>query len=706
MRGTYFKSGLIPAARTLVGLAFVLLAACGGGGGGTSAPQSDSGTGGGSTSPPPSSTFDPPMIGDFYPAAAAVGETVQIDGLKFATTAGGNTVTINGAPATVVSASFGSLVVTVPAGATSGRIRVTTSGGSSSLQRDFGVLTGSTPGVAWTTRHNGPDMGTYSGLGDIAWNGTTYVAIGEGISTSTDLVRWTVRDAFANMNAVIWDGSQFVAVGSFNISRSPDGLTWTDATVPGSANLNDVARSPERLVAVGTWGKILTSDDNGATWAPQQAPTNSNLTSVAWSGSTFVAVTDEGKVLTSADGIAWTMHAPGATWITALGAHGAALVAFDNNGTAYVSSDSGQQWTSYANAGVDPHSSLHYQDNQWVAVSMYNTATSIDGRTWIAAPAQAYQGFRGERAIRTGTGYVFAGSMGGDAAAVASSPDGISWTIRSSQIDLDAMARAPDGRIVAVGSDHTMVSTDGLHWEFGFNQSRKFHSVAWSPSLDAFVAVTQYSANYDIAISRDGKTWSMVDGYVPGAGTISASPSLLLIGQTYSNGDILTSADGATWTTRSNPTGQTLRQIFWTGSRFVGVGDAGAIVTSEDGATWTQRSSGTAEGLRGVNASPSMLVAVGNNGAIVTSVDGGISWTVRSGNGNFLERVVWTGAEFVAVGGIGDVVRSTDGVNWTTQANPYMRVPEMAEPFHLNDMVWTGSRLVVVGSEGLIATSP
>ena len=81
-----------------------------------------------------------PKIADLTPAAAAVGDTVIISGEHFAPTASANAVKFNGIPTTVSAASETSLTVSVPAGAHSGPVTVSTSEGSGSSPQDFLVL--------------------------------------------------------------------------------------------------------------------------------------------------------------------------------------------------------------------------------------------------------------------------------------------------------------------------------------------------------------------------------------------------------------------------------------------------------------------------------------------------------------------------------------------------------------------------------------
>ncbi|MBO0934272.1 IPT/TIG domain-containing protein [Fibrella aquatilis] len=67
-------------------------------------------------------------IASIDPATAPVGSTIAINGTNFNTSPGSNTVSIGGITATIVSASATRLVVTVPTGAQTGAIAVTTGG--------------------------------------------------------------------------------------------------------------------------------------------------------------------------------------------------------------------------------------------------------------------------------------------------------------------------------------------------------------------------------------------------------------------------------------------------------------------------------------------------------------------------------------------------------------------------------------------------
>ncbi|MEI6861142.1 MAG: immunoglobulin domain-containing protein [Verrucomicrobiota bacterium] len=79
-------------------------------------------------------------------------------------------------------------------------------------------------------------------LQDVAWNGSLYIAVGNAgtILTSTDGLSWVPRNSgtAANLLAVVWDGAQWVVVGTLPATGtsgespsitliSPDGVNWS-----------------------------------------------------------------------------------------------------------------------------------------------------------------------------------------------------------------------------------------------------------------------------------------------------------------------------------------------------------------------------------------------------------------------------------------------------------------------------------------------
>ena len=92
----------------------------------------------------------------FNPSKGAVGDTVTIFGTGFSTTPSQNTVSFNGTAATVSSSTANQIIVTVPAGATTGTLSVTSPAGSAVSSSVFTVtnatgaptISGFTPAIA------------------------------------------------------------------------------------------------------------------------------------------------------------------------------------------------------------------------------------------------------------------------------------------------------------------------------------------------------------------------------------------------------------------------------------------------------------------------------------------------------------------------------------------------------------------------------
>jgi YD repeat-containing protein len=93
----------------------------------------------------------------FTPGSGPIGATVTISGTGFSPTANENTVTFNGVAATITSATPTQLVTSVPPGATTGLVGVTSSNGSATSNTNFTVTDGS--GGAPTISSFTPNLG-------------------------------------------------------------------------------------------------------------------------------------------------------------------------------------------------------------------------------------------------------------------------------------------------------------------------------------------------------------------------------------------------------------------------------------------------------------------------------------------------------------------------------------------------------------------
>lgn len=277
-------------------------------------------------------------------------------------------------------------------------------------------------------------------------------------------------------------------------------------------------------------------------------------------------------------------------------------------------------------------------------------STSADGITWTGQTS----GF-GASDINSAVwspGLSLWVAVGG-AGKLATSPDSVTWTQRTSGFssveDIVDVAWSPELNLfVAVGgkpsntpagppNSRVATSPDGITWTMRASASGygvALTRVAWSPALSLFVIAGGGAA---FATSPDGITWTQrTSGF--GASPIGAlawSPTLsLFVIAGGGGGKLATSPNGITWTMRTSGTTKTFFDMTWSNELglFVGVGTQGLISTSPDGIAWTLRSSFiVSASISGVawHAGAGLFVAGGSDGYLISSPDG-ITWTQQT----------------------------------------------------------------------------
>jgi glucose/arabinose dehydrogenase len=194
------------------------------------------------SAPPPG-----PSISSLSPASGGIGAAVTIAGSNFGSSQGSSTVTFNGTPATPTSWNATSIVVTVPAGATTGSVVVTV-GGQASSGVAFTVSTGTSgggplsngrigwwgpfqPGVAPTNNVAGQPNGLFVGSPTFTSDGggafkstaTGYLSVPDGGAGGVYDWRsgaWSVQIDFMMPSSPVWNGNGslvLVSKGSFNL---------------------------------------------------------------------------------------------------------------------------------------------------------------------------------------------------------------------------------------------------------------------------------------------------------------------------------------------------------------------------------------------------------------------------------------------------------------------------------------------------------
>jgi len=314
--------------------------------------------------------------------------------------------------------------------------------------------------------------------------------------------------------------------------------------------------------------------------------------------------------------------------------------------------------------------------------------TSPDSVTWTVRSSGTSAALTG--IVWTGSQFVVVG----DGGLIRTSTDGLVWTARTSGTTKNLKAIAWTGTsLVAVGDEGTVLtSSTGSTWTARFsNTSEDLKAIVSTGS--GLVAVGELGVTLT---SASGTSWTLA----------SQSPSLTFTSVTRdgsqliacaSNGTLHTSPTGVVWTQRYSSGLNSFQGVGWTGSIAVAVGSGGSIVTSPDGVAWTAVSSGVDQVLYAAVQAGGTTLVVGAAGVLLTSPDGS-SWTNRSQvSSSDLRDVAWTGETIVAVGTQGSVLTSANGTAWTVQSSG------MSDD--LEAVAWKGDGVVAVGENGTILTS-
>ena len=567
---------------------------------------------------------------------------------------------------------------------------------------------------------------TNTGLLSVVWNGTQFVAVGDAgggtdfgiILTSPDGVTWTQQatNTYGVLISIIWSGTQFVAVG-YNIQpiesiilTSPDGVTWTQQAVglfSGAAIFSIAYNGSDQYVALGIdiaagFANLILTSPDGVTWTQQ---TNNQDTyiplSVVYGGGQYMSVGGVGlgsnpnttAVYSSPDGIVWSRQ-----YLLVQGANAIAIGAY---------------------AGA-------YGDNS-IVLNATGSALTGSANTFTVSPIRYDPNVPSLLGPQSGIGLLYYNPLTAEIT-VSTTPD-IPWAnignITNSsgptEIAIGQNVNQPTGLAPGSlnnitigntygGSSYYYVTVGGGVVPLALNSNTGYSN--WTNTFDptfrgVMSSVIWDGIQYVITGYGDGYTYNLVIftssnmtewTEQPVATVINAQgyTSLAYDGTTYVLvgylANIWTSTDLLNWTQQiSLPSSYNLRDIIWTGTQFVTVGDNAngsgdrpevLIYTSPNGITWTQQEIGvfTNSSLYNVIWDGAQFVAVGalpDNGTIgyagiLTSPDG-VNWTQRA-TGLFvdviLKSITYNGSnQYVAVGafysGGSVILTSLDAITWT-----------------------------------------
>ena len=227
---------------------------------------------------------------------------------------------------------------------------------------------------------------------------------------------------------------------------------------------------------------------------------------------------------------------------------------------------------------------------------------------------------------------------------VATSPDGLVWTARStSGLDQswNSVCWSPElGIFCAVASSgavRIMTSSDGVTWTGQTTpEANAWNSVCWSPELYLFCAVASSGTNR-VMVSSNGTSWTAypASSAVSWTSVVWSYENRILLAVASDSATIMYSASGTIWTSGTGvAVGAT--SVCWSSYQglfcVVGTGSVGNYVaTSPDGLTWTARTPATTRNWRSVIWVPEMKTFLATNsdatGNSVMYSFNGITWT-------------------------------------------------------------------------------
>jgi len=275
---------------------------------GTALGLSGCGSSGGSDAPPPPAS---PIITSVSPTSGAVGAAITITGMNFGASAGTSAVKFNGTAATPTSWSATSIVVPVPAGATTGNVVITV-GGTASAGISFTVLatpsiTSLSPasgaaGVAVTIL--GANFGATQGTSTVTFNGTAAVPTSWRATSIVVPVpaAATSGNVVVTVSGVASAGMMFT-VSAVSISPPLAAVVITTQTQQFSASVMAVGGVSWSVDAVpGGNTSVGTISASGLYTPPSTAGTHTvtatSVVNAANSASATIAVTDLAGVFT------------------------------------------------------------------------------------------------------------------------------------------------------------------------------------------------------------------------------------------------------------------------------------------------------------------------------------------------------------------------------------------------------------------------
>lgn len=278
---------------------------------------------------------------------------------------------------------------------------------------------------------------------------------------------------------------------------------------------------------------------------------------------------------------------------------------------------------------------------------------------------------------------------------VATSPDGITWTTRTSgTTDNLNVVEYLNGQFVAAGTAWLGASTDGITWNTKTAPANTNLKSSIAYINGNYVITSNGGSGSAIMYSSDLVSWSATNtsaAYPITNSTAYFSGKFYFCNQ--NNATVAVDLEGAPKISDAVAITGYMASLNGKLFKFPTTGSVGRV--SSDGVTWSNFTCSQAQTPQNQNAT---VAAYGNSiyvatnassGGMQSSADG-ISWTNRTASQP--RAVVFLGGQFLTIGGTlsNNIHTSTDGITWT------LRTPNVSMKAYA--IAYSGSMYVAVGS--------
>lgn len=250
-------------------------------------------------------------------------------------------------------------------------------------------------------------------------------------------------------SAIAYGKDRFAAIPDNGnvIVYSLSGSTWTQVSLPTSGSWSSIAYGNNYWVIISRQGSapgstVLYSNSNLATWKSSNLPAVRNWSKVVYGNGRFIAITTDSNAtaISTDNGANWSAGGvlAGTAW-SSIAYGNNRFVVITSNGTGAAYSTTGTSWTSAVLPTNTTWSGVAYGNGRFVAIASTTgkAAYSLDGITWTSSPYNV-----NGTSLTYGNGVFLATGHEPtvSTSAAYTSEDGISWTVRSSQLNMGFVA--------------------------------------------------------------------------------------------------------------------------------------------------------------------------------------------------------------------------------------------------------------------------